>query len=972
MQVALDTPLWLAALPVAALVWLLAHRRAWRRAAGEGDPRRGPRGAGQRAAVWLRVAAVAALVVALAGPRVGVGGDEVDVGFLFDTSDSMGAARSEAREWVARALEGKADTDRAALGVFGRDARLAYSLRPDPPDAAPEVVVDGSATNLARAARLGQGAVGSDRRRRVVLVTDGRQTEGDLETTAEQLADAGVGLDVVTLAGGPGGDLLVDEVRAPERVREGEAYDVTAVIRNTGEDPADAVVTVHADGAEVHREELTAAPGATEVAVAREAEEPGTTRYEARVSSGATAVQENTVGRTAVRVDGPPRVLVHEGEEGAGDELAEALDAAGVPVDVTAAADTPLPALDQLLDYDGVVLADVAAEQLGEAGMATVDAYVRDAGHGLVAVGGDSSYGLGGYGDTALEDLLPVYAQVTDPKRRPPVAEALVVDTSGSMGACHCADPEAFGGREIEEGGVNKTDISREAVSRAIRSLEAHDEVGVLAFDTASEWVVPLQQLPSEEVVDEGLAQLHPDGDTRVPQAVREAIDGLADTEARLRHIVLFTDGFTDNRELVDVAEEAAEAGITLSVVATGEGPPELRDVLRDMAEAGGGRYYPGRDLESIPDIIALEAKMAARPVAVEGRFLPVVTGLAPATEDLDRTPPLRGYIATTPKQTARTLLRIGQERDPLLATWQAGLGTATAWTSDAAPRWAAEWVGWEDFTGFWADVVKDTFPEEDDARAELTATATASGLRVRLETAERMPAAATAEGTVTGPDGERVDVGLERVATDAFEAVVGSSETGELGDREGVYAVTATVSDGDEELARGTATATRSYPAEYAPGEADSDALVRAVSVTGGRVDPEPSEAFAPGDLPRGRTLRALWPLLAALALVLAVADVGLRRLRLERADWGRAWRWPARTWQGFRARRRAPAARTDEADSLLAARDRARQRTTPRAADDVDRSRDGAGDGDSAGDRAGDGTGDGGPAGGEGGDEA
>lgn len=964
MQVSLDTPLWLAALPVAALVWLLAHRSGWLLATGRGERHGGPRGGGQRAAVWLRVAAVAVLVLALAGPRVGLGGDEVDVSFLVDASDSMGAARSEARAWVERALAAKPDTDRAALGVFGRDARLAYSLRPDPPDAAPEVVVDGSATNLARAGRLGQGAVGSDRRRRVVLVTDGRQTEGDLETTAEQLADAGVGLDVVTLAGDPGGDLLVEEVRAPERVREGEAYDVTAVIRNTGEDPAEAVVTVHADGTEIHREELAAEPGTTEVAVAREAEEPGTTRYEARISSGATAVEDNTVGRTAVRVDGPARVLVHEGEEGDGGELADALDAAGIPVDVTAAADAPLPGLDRLLDYDSVVLADVAAQQLGEDGMATVDAYVRDAGHGLVAVGGESSYGLGGYGDTALEDLLPVYARITDPKRRPPVAEALVVDTSGSMGACHCADPEAFGGREIEEGGVNKTDISREAVARAVRSLEAHDEVGVLAFDTASEWVVPLQQLPSEEVVDEGLDQLHPEGDTRVPQAVREAIDGLADTEARLRHIVLFTDGFTDDRQLVDVAEEAADAGITLSVVATGEGPSELRDVLRDMAEAGGGRYYPGRDLESIPDIIALEAKMAARPVAVEGRFLPVITGRAPATEGLDRTPPLRGYVATTPKQTARTLLRIGEERDPLLATWQAGLGSATAWTSDAAPRWAAEWVSWEDFTGFWADVVKDTFPDEEDPRADLTATATASGLRVRLETAERIPAAATAEATITGPGGERVDVPLERVATDAFEAVLGPSDVGELDDREGVYAVTATVNDGDEQLARGTATAIRSYPAEYAPGEADSDVLARAVSATDGRVDPEPDEAFAPADLPHGRTLRPLWPLLAALALVLAVADVGLRRLRLERADWGRARRWPARTWRGFRARRRAPAARTEEADSLLAARDRARQRTAPSPTDDVGASgdrEDGEGDEPDDADDATDGDGDG-----------
>jgi len=369
--------------------------------------------------------------------------------------------------------------------------------------------------------------------------------------------------------------------------------------------------------------------------------------------------------------------------------------------------------------------------------------------------------------------------------------------------------------------------------------------------------------------VDDGLARLHPDGNTDIDQAVRTAIDGLRDTDARLRHIVLFTDGFTETGSLVDVAGEALDAGITLSVVATGEGPPETGEQLRRMAEAGGGRFYPGRDLSSIPNILALEVRMAVRPVVNEGSFLPLVTGTAPATEDLTESPPLLGYLATTSKPTTRTLLRIGEERDPLLATWQAGLGTATAWTSDVAPRWSAQWVTWDRFAGFWSAVVKDTFPAEEDLRGTLSATATGEGVRVRLDAAGTVPADAAATVSVTGPDGERVEAPLDRVELGAFEAVVGSGRAAL--DDEGVYAVSARLARGEEELYRGTVTAIRSYPAEYAASDGDPTLLQGAVAAVGGRLDPAAASVFDPAGLAPGAGTRPLWPWLAVLALVLA-----------------------------------------------------------------------------------------------------
>ena len=101
-------------------------------------------------------------------------------------------------------------------------------------------------------------------------------------------------------------------------------------------------------------------------------------------------------------------------------------------------------------------------------------------------IGGDQAYGLGDYHETPLESVLPVSSNPDDLVRRQPVAEVLVIDTSGSMGACHCDMGAA------SEGGVVKTDIARAGAELAIEALSDCDRVGVLTFTSGTDWVIPL------------------------------------------------------------------------------------------------------------------------------------------------------------------------------------------------------------------------------------------------------------------------------------------------------------------------------------------------------------------------------------------------------------------------------------------------------------------------------------------------
>lgn len=806
--------------------------------------------------------ALVLLVVALLDPVLPRRGRDVDVVFVVDASASMGpAGREEALAWVAEAATSRARDDRAGVVLVGADAQVGHRLTTDPPPGLPPVVVDEGATDLERGVRLAAGLLGDANRRRVVLVTDGRATRGNLDQAAAALADTGIGLDVVTVGRAGVADVLVAGVRSPAGVREGESYAIDVDLRNDTDRPAAGVLEVRAAGEVIAEQAVDLPTGTTTITVDHVAGEGPVEDISVALRSGDSTVTRNDTGAAAVRVAGPPRMLLMAREALAAAPLQEALEAGGVVVDAVPAAEG-VPSVADLSTVDAVVLVDVPATMLGDAGIGRLDQAVRDGGVGLVTVGGDQSYGLGDYDASPLEDLLPVSSRVSDPLRRPTVAEALVVDSSESMGACHCAD-EGMGGMQEDPGAVNKTEIARQAVRRAVQQLDAGDTVGVLAFDTASRWVLPLQQVPAASVVEEGLAQLHPSGNTDIPQAVRMAIEGLRNADAELRHIVLFSDGFMgDLSGLVPVAEEARSAGITLSVVGTGEGSfPELAD----MADVGGGRYYPGRNLAEIPDILAAEVVQVARPLVNEGEFVPTVAGIAPATEDLDASPALAGYVTTTAKPTARRLLTVGEFTDPLLATWQAGLGTVTAWTSDASARWSAQWVGWDGYAGFWADVVKATFP---DATADSIDAAVEVGARDLRITAD-LPS-----------DGGREQVTATRDPAGGFSAVLPAQA-------DGVYLVTVEARDAEgEAIGRAVVPAVRTYPAEFGAIPADTASLERSVTVAGGALDPDPAGAFRRDGLAPGSRGVRVWAWLTVTALLLGVAGVGVGRLRLRRED--------------------------------------------------------------------------------------
>jgi uncharacterized membrane protein len=670
-------------------------------------------------------------------------------------------------------------------------------------------------------------------------------------------------VDVVQLDTGRASDALVTRIDAPVVVREGESVPVKVSVQATAAGAATVVVTAGGQTYEVATE-LTI--GANAVNFEIPAGATGTLPIKAEVVAEFDAVAENNVSEVIVEVLGSASVAIVEGKIGDGAELARALTAGDMKA-VTLAA---IPSAAELLNYDAVVLVNVPAP--ADAQAADLASFVEDLGRGLLVVGGDSAFGLGNYASSPLEKILPVSSNPDDLIRRQPVAEVLVIDTSGSMAECHC------GGGEhdlSEQGGVNKTDISRAGAGLAISALQDSDRVGVLAFTSGIRWALPLDTKPDEASVATALATLTPQGDTEIVVALREALDSLRDAPEEIRHMVLFTDGWGNDTNLLPMAQEIADAGITLSVLGTGEGTGET---LRRAAALGGGQYYPGRDLDAIPDIFIEETLRVSRPLIAEGAFLPTLGAVSQVTVGLTATPPLRGYVLTKTKPTAAVPLEVGAG-DPLFATWQRGLGRAAVWTSDATVRWSADWIDWDGFVDFWGRMVSDVLPPGRETPPSVRL----DGGTLEIEYQASVPLDAIAIATIRDSGGNVTMQPLQRTDETTFRARVPVAAAG-------AYWVAVQVEDPSGTMASGSGGVIAGYADEFAFRDPDPALANDVAAATSGRVDPAPHTAFDAAPV-RGDAATPLWPWLAALALALFLADVALRRIVVARGDF-EVWR--------------------------------------------------------------------------------
>ena len=849
-------PWWLALL---ALLPLLA----WgvRGLEGEGVRFRRAAGAG------LRGLALAALVVALAGPLERSAPRHTDVMFALDVSSSIEPDTvAHAIEFINRALEGKLPEARMGLVVFAADAATELSLASrSVPVRDLTVDVPAGGTDIGRALEVAMGAFDSERQRRVVLLSDGRENAGSAAAASAAARSLGVEILSVPLERrGTHDEVRVRNVLAPAVVRGGEPFEVQVTIESRS--AARVHLVLLRDGVVLRDEQVHLAPGENRYVLHEEAPESGLREYEAIVNSENDRLPENNRHQAFVRVSGVPKVLYVLGRADTERFLPNALEAQGLEVDELAASALP-STLHEFIEYDLVILDDVSGFDMSLDKMEQLERYVRDAGGGLVKLGGERSYSAGGYYDTPVERLLPVTMDIETEARIPSLAVTFVIDKSGSMSS--------------RAQGEEKLAIAKVAALSAIELLNPLDRVAVLSFDAGYEWSVPATEAGNRQTIAETLRVLGAGGSTDLFRALEEAYRGTHEQKAKLKHLIVLSDGLSRGEsDYTGLARRIHAEGITISTVAFGQ-DADL-SLMANIAAEGRGRFYHTEDPGNIPRIFTSETLVVSRDLLVEEHVAPVAGYPGEMLEgfDLDAFPALAGFQRTWPKPAAQVLLQTS-EGEPLLAVWRYGLGKSVAFTSDLSGRWGREWVAWPEFARFAAQMARWTmrhrgpetlvpYFEWEGRRARITVDA--------FDRDERFVNHLDLQAAVLGPRGEPRRLSLSQIAPGRYR---GEFEA-QPGER---YYVSLRGRAGEIEVGPETFGVALPYSSEYAGLGADLEGLRAIAAATGGRLLAQSNASLdaihAPpafGPAPRWR----VWKPFLIAALLLLLLEVAVRKLTL------------------------------------------------------------------------------------------
>ncbi|NUQ07242.1 MAG: VWA domain-containing protein, partial [Anaerolineae bacterium] len=831
-----------------------------------GRPRAVYRRGRDLASLALRTLLLLCLILALAGAQIVRPADKLAVVFLVDASDSMGGeALTEQFSYIEAALAGMRPDDEAGVIVFGGDALVERPMSRVRELAPFRSAPNRANTDLEEAISLGLALFPSDAARRMVILSDGRATVGDAEVAAQRAAAVGVEISTVSFSRPPQPEVQVTDVRVPAAVGAGQQFDIAIGIDSEESTPA--LLTVFASGAILYSEPVTLRAGANNYTLTLTAGESGFRDFRVQVDpAGSDGYFQNNQLSAFSRVIGPPRVLLITRDREASASLLTALTDVGLDVRLAAPDSLPIGAA-ALAEYDSILLDDIPATALAPARMTALQQYVRDLGGGLVVVGGPNSYAPGGYFGTPLEEALPVEMRIRDQQRVPQLTIAYVIDRSGSM-------------LQAGPSGVENIELAKEAIIRSIEFLQPDDRAGVVSFDVDGYWIAEVQPVLDRLGLQTLVGTLRASGGTDILAGYQLAAVAMSGEASQRKHILLLTDGGASDRGLIELAARINEEfGVTTSTIAIGAGAAPFLD---EMAAAGGGNYHVVSVVDTIPTIFTQETVLATRSYIVEGDFIPVQSALTPILEGITAVPALRGYVAATAKDTAQVVLR-GPEpfSDPILAVWQYGLGRTVAFTSDAAARWAANWIPWEGYARFWSQAVRWSITQGVDQVIE--ARVNMEGERARVVVDARDPQTngfvndLVLTTSLVAPDGSALRLPLRQVAPGRYEAAFTPNREGayflRVGDQTGLSQVSGWV---------------MSYSPEYSSA-ALPDALPDLAALTGGRALDETPEAVFDHSLLAEASSAPLVPWLMLAAALLLPFDVAVRRLLITRGDLAR-----------------------------------------------------------------------------------
>lgn len=925
LRLAFLSPWWLALLPLILPPLLFL---SFRSLAGLGKVRRA-------LAILLRSAVVTLLVLALAQLQIVKRNDAMTTLFLLDASQSLPSDwRGPMIQFVNGAIEQhRRPGDLAGLIAFGRDAKV-----DNPPAEYNETItgleasVDPEYTDLGAGIKLALATFPRDTARRIVILSDGNENRGDAYEQANIANGLGVQIDVLPISYKYENEVLVEKISLPPDVKKGETVNINVVVRASQPTAGTLQLNQDVDGSTVA---LDAMPvelqrGVNVFSLKQTINEPNFYTYTAQfVPDEAAAVglrEDRAVNNFAdgfTQYRGEANVLLIEGSAREFDELVQALRERELNVTVLTAGEItggglvggdPLPTdVSELQKYDAIILGNVPKDAFTDAQHDLFASAVHDQGIGLIMLGGDKSFGAGGWMNTPVEKALPVDMQIPALKVKGKAAMVMIMHAS-----------------EIPEGNYWQQVVAKEA----LKTLSSYDYAGMLHWEGQEAWLFTLREIGgSQAAMLRAIDRMTPGDMPDMTPSLQMGLQALlSKKDAMSKHMIIISDG-DPTPPTPQILNQLAAAKVTVTAILTAAHGNDLaaQNVMQNLARRTKGRFYNVTNPRALPRIYQKEARLISRPLIFEGPPASWAPGVAYLSEPLaglpEALPPISGLVLSSIKENELVEVPITSpfptgQTNPVLAHWTYGLGRSVAFTSDAGRKWAAQWPSWENYASFWSQIVRWSLRPVD--RGNITVSLRREGGEIKvvvdaLDANNQFLNFLQFRGNVNRPDraldAPAEPIELAQVAPGKYEATIRDAEA------RGNYFVTLGYRGAEGTQGVVTTGLSVPYSDEYRELQSNPLTLEKLADATGGEVlewqvgpDGRPDlRATVAGadvfrrdrDRPPPRSFKPIWPWLLWFACCTFLLDVAVRRIA---PDFERLGRNAADAWKKLRGREVAP----------------------------------------------------------------
>lgn len=700
------------------------------------------------------------------------------------------------------------------------------------------------ATDLSAALEYAASKLPDDKVGRIIVLSDGRQTDGDANTTAQYLKSQGIRIDAMwfdSTISSP--EVQISGFSAPATTFAGRTLSFTAELESNTESTVSLALF---DGeAQLQTQSLTVDAGTKVLSMEVPEITAGTHSFRLVLEADSDTLTQNNQAFACVEVAQVPQLLIITGIDTDAAPLEQVLkDYAEVTVSSASKAPRKLT---ELCNYDGILLMNVHTDDLPKHYAELLDSYVSDYSRSLIAIGGDETFMYGGMRDTLFEEMMPVDFDLSRTSEDDSVALMLVIDCSLSM-----SQQSAY------------MSVAKQGAIKCVQSMTENDYVGIISFNQDATVEAPLEKNTDsrKDSLNRIISGLTTSQGTYYTDALALAHQELLKSDAPIRHILFVSDGGPADTTYKDLIPGIAADGISISTVALSYNST----ILSEMAQNCGGSYYHVQEATDLPDIMLSLTQHVSVNSFMTGSFTTAPVADSPLAAQLPATlPSLDGYLGTTLKRGAEAHITVGEEH-PLYTSWVWGKGTVACFTSDLDWSWSSAWLENEVLIH---TMLTHALPAtQNDSSLKLEAVPGGQSIRLTVETATTDQASLTLSynGAVTA---------MPCIAPGIYQGTISTSGLGG-------YPITVTQYDPDGEVLD-TLTTTLSVPirAEYDVFSDNGQALLKSICLHGGGIltdTPESLTDISAEAISAVSDFRIPFGIIFA---ILLLADIAIRKLR-------------------------------------------------------------------------------------------